>query len=77
LLATRLSPSLHLGQQFVDAPVPRSDLIKESIRASNDATRSASVLLGESFFLCGMESVNPLAALWLNTSDPSHNAAEG
>jgi hypothetical protein len=34
-----------------------------SIRASSDATRGASSLLGESFFLCGMASVNQLAAV--------------
>src|SRR5215471_4351996 len=34
-----------------------------SIRASSDATRWAPSLLGESFFLCGMVSVNQLAAV--------------
>ena len=48
-----------------------------SIRTSSDATIWASSVRGESIFLCGMASLKSARRTRLNTSDPSHNAAEG
>jgi hypothetical protein len=55
---------LHLRQQFsMRSSLPAICAMSTSVRAGSDATSWAPSLLGESISLCGMASVNQLAAL--------------